>query len=142
MLRQEGNVLTAFHEPKVAFSGLGLDIANRKCEIYRQHTAPECPQNSIPTLSFRITILETPIEMNSEACVNSAREGGHHGNKLVSLNDLQSAVLCLRYCNVSRLISLMRTVSPRLVYLAAEAHDLLTRNKFTSLLDLDVNSLC
>ena len=51
-------------------------------------------------------------------------------------------MLLLRYCHVSRLISLLRTVSPRLVYLAAEAHDLLTRNTFVSLLDLNVNSVC
>ncbi|XP_062500486.1 uncharacterized protein LOC134177725 [Corticium candelabrum] len=145
VLGQEVNVLTAFNELKVAFSALGLDIADRKCEIYRPHTAPECPQNSIPTSSFGITILGSPIGMDSfvsEACVNSAEGGCHLCNKLVSLNDLQSAMLLLRYCHVSRLISLLRTVSPRLVYLAAEAHDLLTRNTFVSLLDLDVNSMC
>ena len=59
----------------------------------------------------------------TEACCSNAEKGDLLCNKLPDLNDVQSSMLLLRYCHVSRLNHLGRVIPPEMLHTAAAIHD-------------------
>ena len=89
---------------------------------------------TIPVNCNGSTILGIPIGKDQsiqDCCVESARSGDNLCKQLTELDDIQSAMLLLRFCHISRINHLARSVSPKLLKSAADLHDLQSRSTFT-----------
>ena len=130
-------VLSGLDDMTSDLQQIGLTVAIEKCEMFcnDQTTASKLAQ------SFRVVtsgthILGSPIghpDYIKESCLEIARSGQNLCNELVSLDDPQSGMLLLRYCHVSRMNHVARTVFPSLLNNAACLHDQLTRGTFQRL---------
>ena len=81
---------------------------------------------TIPVKSNGSTILGIPIGENQfiqDCCVESVRSGDILCKQLAELDDIQSAMLLLRFCYIPRINHLARSVSPELLNPAADLHD-------------------
>ena len=121
------------------FSKIGLRIQEEKCEIY-------CPphlqvsissMSTIPVTSEGFKILGIPVgktEFVSRSCSTIAEGGSELRKQLVDLDNVQGAMLLLRYCHTTRLNHLAQGVYPETLEPAAIIHDQQTKSTFTILL--------
>ena len=140
LLGSPDRVFHVFERLRSAFSDINLMIEEKKCEIYCSSSpllSTISQSTSIPATSQGCRILGTPIGSSSyiiESCADVAQSGSNLCGKLLQLQDPQCGMLLLRYCHVTRMNFLSRTVQPRLLESAAAIHDTLTRSTFTNLL--------
>ena len=131
-------VVSAFVEMKDELASIGLDLREDKCEAY-------CPSGivdwdlPIPVRDEGLEILGTPVGSDSffkEKCIEIVKcEKSHFLAKLPLLDDMQSALLLLRYCPVPKITHLLRTVPPSLLSEAADPdlHDAMVIKAFENI---------
>ena len=73
------------------------------------------------------------MEYVAENCLDFAKTGQTLCDQLLSLEDVQSGCLLLRYRHVTRMNHLIRSVNPEHVRSAVQAHDSLTKSTFIRL---------
>ena len=113
-----------------------LEIADSKCEIYSPNLEVNriSSMTTIPATNVGTRILGVPIgkpEFVEDACLESAKSGTDLCDKLRDLDDVQSAMLLLRYCHIPRINHLARSVLPDHIRPAANLHDFQSRSTFT-----------
>ena len=74
------------------------------------------------------------MEYVSTVCCQYAESGKRLCDQLQELGEVQSAMLLLRFCHVPRLNHLARSTFPEWLQPAAEIHDKITRDKFSTLM--------
>ena len=118
-------VVSAYLDMKDGLATIGLDLREDKCEAY-------CPSGisgwdlPIPVRDEGMDILGTPVGTDSfvrAKCLDIVKREGDFLVKLPLLDDVQSALLLLRYSAVPKITHLLRTVPPSLMSEAAELHD-------------------
>ena len=139
-----GQTIPALEDMKASFSNVGLTTANEKCEIYISEDVDSCSTPvTIPISTSGTSILGVPIgdpENISSFCLEFAKSGKCLCDQLLNLDDPQEGMLLLRYCHVSRVNYLNRSVSPNHLQADASYHDHLTQSTFKQLVrchDLD-----
>ena len=135
LLGPPNEVLFALENLRAAFITIHLEVADYKCEIYSPTSISSqiSSMTTIPVKCNGSTILGIPIgkdQFIQDCCVESARSG----DNLCKLDDIQSAMLLLRFCHIPRINHLARSVSPKLLKSAADLHDLQSRSTFTILM--------
>ena len=93
---------------------LGLQICDRKCELYGDSLPRGCTLN-VSTTSEGIEVLGIPVgkkEYIQQICSQKAKEGNKLCSELRDLNDPQSSMLLLRHCHNPRMNFLARSVTP------------------------------
>ena len=144
LLGPSSEVLSALENLRAAFLTVHLEIADSKCEIY----SPNLEVNrisymtTIPATNDGTRILGVPIgkpEFVEDACLESAKSRTDLCDKLRDLDDVQSAMLLLRYCHIPRINHLARSLAvlPDRSRPAADLHDFQSRSTFTSLMGCD-----
>ncbi len=133
------NVLDAFVFWKQKFGNVGLQIQDKKCELYfpLPSAVPDLLSTDIPIPHTGTKILGILIgshDFISNVCIDLANSGNVFCQKLPDLNELQGAMLLLRHCHATRLNHLARGVCPDSLQPAATIHNRLTKKCFTTLL--------
>ena len=122
-----------------SFITIHLEIADHKCEIYSPTplSSQISSQTTVPINYGGSTILGIPIgkvQFIQEYCVETAKSVDNLCKQLTELDDIQSAMLLLRFCHIPRINHLARSVTPELLKAAADLHDFQSRSTFTTLL--------
>ena len=89
------------------------------------------------------TVLGIPLgspEYIRSRCAEISKSGEELYSKLIELNDPQSELLLLRFCHVSAINHLARSVIPSYLQSGAKVHDTLTKSAFCNILKL--SSVC
>ena len=76
----------------------------------------------------------------SMSCVEKAEPSHDLCSQLLQLDDLQSSYLLLKFCHLTRMNHLARTVSPPMFSSAAQAHHALSYQTLCSILGFDTGS--
>ena len=146
ILGQSDAILHALADLREALSSIGLVICDRKSEIYwpSQKGDQVLAENvNIPIRADGIVVLGVPIgnrDYVSNTCSEFTERGKQLCGQLLQLEDIQSAMLLLRYSHSHRLSHLLRTIPPDILWPAAFTHDLQTRSIFSRLLNVDAIS--
>ena len=118
LLGPPSKAMLAFDDLKSAFSNIGLEISNSKCELYCPPST-EIPasghSHSLSVSTSGCKILGVPIGLPSfiqAHCSDFAACGSLLCTQLVNLDDPQSAMLLLRHYHVPRVTHLARSVAP------------------------------
>ena len=138
----EDVVLSSLENLKPAFLSIGLQISTNTCEIYS-------PSGSLRSSGFDFDdislssdgtiILGAPIgsmEYVSTVCCQYAESGKRLCDHLQELGEVQSTMLLLWFSHVPRLDNLARSTFPEWLQPAAEIHDMITRDTFSTLMGL------
>ncbi len=109
------NVLDAFLFWKQEFGNVGLQIQDKKCELYCPllSAVPDLLSTDIPISQTGTKIFGILIgshDFISNVCIDLANSGNVFCQKLPDLNELQGAMLLLRHCHATRLNHLARGV--------------------------------
>ena len=133
------DVLDAFASLKQEFGNVGLQIQDKKCELYcpLPSAVPDLLSTDIAISNTRITILGIPISSHdfiSNVCIDVANSANVFCQQLPDLNEPQGAMLLLRHCHANQLNHLARGVCPDSLQPAATIHDRLTKKCFTTLI--------
>ena len=133
VIGSHADVLLALDALKGSFSAIGL----KKCELFGSTKISFLQRpEGIKVLSYGTTILGVPVghvEYVTENCLDFAKSCQTLCDQLLSLEDVQSGCLLLRYCHVTRMNHLIRSVNPEHVRSAVQAHDSLTKSTFIRL---------
>ena len=141
ILGQSDAILHALADLREALSSIGLVICDRKSEIYwpsKKGDQVLAENVNILIRADGIVVLGVPIG-NRDYVSNTCSEFTERGKQL-QLEDIQSAMLLLRYSHSHRLGHLLRTIPPDILWPAAFTHDLQTRFIFSRLLNVDAIS--
>ena len=98
-------VVFALENLRAAFITIHLEIADHKCEIYSPTplSSQISSQTTIPINYSGATVLGIPIgkvQFIQEYCVETAKSGDNLCKQLTELDDIQSAMLLLRFCHI------------------------------------------
>ena len=143
MVGQSDHVFSTFVDLKSNFNTLGLQIQDKKCEVFCPPPALNqdmSPWRGILVSQAGMMVLGSPIgtdDFIKRSCIEIAESGHHLCNELTTLDDPQSAMLLLRYSHVSRISHLARTIFPESFRAAAILHDQLTYSTFVSVLGIE-----
>ena len=124
VIGSHADFLLALNALKGSFSAIGLHISMKKCEQFG---------------STKISSLQRPEGINgttilgAETCLDFAKSGQTLCDQFLSLEDVQSGCLLLRYCHVTHMNHLIRSVNSEHVRSAVQAHDSLTKSTFIRL---------
>ena len=100
------NVLDAFASLKQEFGNVGLQIQDKKCELYcpLPSAVPDLLSTDIPISHTGTKILGIPIgshDFISNGCIDVANSGNVFRQQLSDLNEPQGAMLLLRHCHAT-----------------------------------------
>ena len=129
------NLKSVPEDLKSSLLKVGLEICDRKCELY-------CPSGECCNFQILLHTMELSFghscirnsDLIQSRCIDIAKSGDRLCSELVKLNDSQSSMLILHHCHVPRLNYLTRQLFP--VNLQAEANidDNMTRSSFESII--------
>ena len=103
MVGQSDHVFSTFVDLKSNFNTLGLQIQDKKCEVFCPPPALNqdmSPWRGILVSQAGMMVLGSPIgtdDFIKRSCIEIAESGHHLCNELTTLDDPQSAMLLLRY---------------------------------------------
>lgn len=110
------DVLSSLDDSESSLKEIGLTIAMEKCELFCNGLPPPPHlDRAIRVVSFGTLVLGIHIGQHqyvTDACLNMARAGQDLCDQICSLDDPQSGMLLLRYCHVTRMNHLARSVCP------------------------------
>ena len=132
------NVLPWLNDVESSLKKIGLNIANEKCELFCNDIATPHLDRDIQVISTGIRILGIPIGQQqyvSESCLDIVNSGQSLCAQISSLNDPQSGMLLLRFCYVTRINHLARSVYPTQLKPAARFHNQLSKRTFLQLIN-------
>ena len=116
VIGSQADVVLALDALKQSFSAIGLHISE-----------------DLKVSSYGTTILGVPVghvEYVAKNCLDFAKLGQTLCYQVLSLEDVQSEDLLLRYSHITRRNHLVRSVNPEHVRSAVQAHDSLTKSTF------------
>ena len=137
VIGSHADVLLALDALKASLSAIGLHISMEKCELFGSTKICSLQRpEGIKVSSYGTTILGVAVghvEYIAENCLDFAKSGQTLCDQFLSLEDVQSGCLLLRYCHVAHMNHLIRSVNPEHVRSAVQAHNSLTKSTFIRL---------
>ena len=121
--------LSAFESFKSLIWSAGLKVCDHKCEVYGKALPGDCNFSPVGNDAYV-----------SMSCVEKAESGHDLCSQLLQLDDLQSSYLLLKFCHLTHMNHLARTVSPPMFFSAAQAHHALSYQTLCSILGFDIGS--